>query len=87
MSGSNKRWRATPGSELAQLRMEAHLVLDVHWEFGGCTRSEAYIWLAGRLGISGTDCHIGMFDEEQCRRSIAVCREHSPAEDARLMGQ
>lgn len=64
--------------------MEAHLAFDVHWEFGGCTRSEAYAWLARRLNMKQEDCHIGMFDEEQCMQAIEVCRKSSPARDAAI---
>ena len=73
-----RRTRAEPGSRLARLRQEAHRALDVHWELGGASRSGAYAWLAEQLGMSRQDCHIGMFDEEQCERAIEVCRASSP---------
>ena len=72
------RWRAEPGSRLASLRSEAHRVLDVHWEFGGLTRTEAYSWLAKRLEIPEAVCHIGMFGEKECERVIALCRSEGP---------
>ena len=72
------RFRAVPGSRLAQLRAEAHRALDVHWEFGGATRSQAYSWLASKLGLPEHLCHIGMFGERECERAIAVCRAEGP---------
>ncbi len=72
------RWRAEPGSKLAALRAQAHRALDVHWEFGGRTRSEVYSWLADRLGVSDDLCHIGMFGEKECERVIALCRTEGP---------
>lgn len=72
------RWRAEPGSRLAALRAEAHRALDVHWEFGGATRSEVYAWLAKRFDMPEHLCHIGMFGEKECERAIALCRSEGP---------
>ena len=74
----NPRWRAEPGSRLAQLRSEAHRALDVHWEFGQRSRSDAYAWLSRRLDVPKDLCHIGMFGEKECERAIALCRSESP---------
>ncbi len=74
MTDARQRWTAEPGSRLAQLRQEAHRRLDVYWEFGWVARSEAYALLAQRLGVPQHECHIGMFNEEECERVIAVCK-------------
>lgn len=37
------------------------------------SRTTAYIWLAKRLGLLYSDCHIGMFDEEMCKRVVKIC--------------
>lgn len=76
------RWRAEPGSKLAALRAQAHRSFDVHWEFGGCTRSEAYAWLAKQLDINPEHCHIGMFGEKECERVIALCQTQSPHKES-----
>lgn len=39
----------------------------------GKARGAAYKWLAGELGISAEQCHIGMFDETMCQRVIDLC--------------
>ena len=63
-------------AELRAAKIEAHAAFDTRWRgVGRCTRSEAYKWLAGRLGIPWKDCHIGMFDVEQCRRVVEICSE------------
>ncbi len=75
------RWKAPAGSELASLRMQAHLALDVHWQFEanrGGARAGAYAWLAEQMGLPFEHCHMGMFDEEQCRQAIAVCAAGRP---------
>ena len=71
-----KRWAAEPGSDLAKLRMEAHRVFDARWVFEPATRSKAYLWLARQMGLRPDDCHIGMFDEDQCRWVIEICTEN-----------
>lgn len=63
---------ANPG--LRRLKMEAHAAFDPFWKRGRMTRKDAYGWLATKLGISARECHIGMFDEEQCRRVVRECK-------------
>ncbi len=53
-------------AELRRAKMDAHAALDPLWRSGELTRSQAYEWLAGALGINSEECHIGMFDLEQC---------------------
>lgn len=36
-------------------------------------RNSAYKWLANELEIPRPDCHIGMFDVEQCKRVVELC--------------
>lgn len=38
------------------------------------TRQKACLRLAAELGIQPGFCHIGMFDEEECKRVIAICQ-------------
>jgi hypothetical protein len=43
------------------------------WQRGAMTRSAAYAWLAGALGIANVnECHIGWFDVAQCEAVIAA---------------
>lgn len=62
-------------AELRKLKMLAHAAFDPKWKTGRMRRSEAYGILADRLGIKKKDCHIGMFDEETCRRVIEISNE------------
>jgi hypothetical protein len=36
-------------------------------------RNSAYKWLADQMGITRKECHIGMFDADQCQRVIEIC--------------
>ena len=61
-------------AELRQLKQQAHATFDPLWQSKHFkTRHRAYNWLANQLGIERQFCHIGMFDETQCRRVIEVC--------------
>lgn len=39
-------------------------------------RSEAYAWLAQRLGIPVKECHWGWFDADRAELAGAICAEH-----------
>ena len=39
----------------------------------GLSRSLAYQWLAGQLGMPVSECHFGWFEANQCARVIEVC--------------
>lgn len=51
-------------------RMRAHQWFDPIWKKGHAKRRDAYIWLAGQLGIPFDDTHIGSFDIETCDRVV-----------------
>lgn len=54
--------------------MAAHAEFDPIWRDGLVGRKEAYAWLASQLGIHTDVCHIGMFDEEMCRKVAEICK-------------
>lgn len=38
-------------------------------------RKKAYLWLSKSLKIDKDECHIGMFDVEDCRRVVELCKK------------
>ncbi len=62
-------------AELADYRKRAHAAFDPIWKEKRMSRHEAYRWLAKKLGIRMTECHIAMFEIEDCRRAIEAVRE------------
>jgi hypothetical protein len=58
---------------LRDMKIRAHGAFDPLWQGGAMARSEAYAWLADHLGVDRRDCHIGMFDVDQCQRVVMVC--------------
>lgn len=68
-------------AELRQLKIEAHNVFDKIWKQKYKRgRYQAYYWLSKQLQRPFDLTHIGMMDEETCRKTIEVCthylREH-----------
>lgn len=91
--GTSRPLGRLANKELRLAKREAHNAFDPLWmnlreaypdlpmpsrKHKGVARTRAYAWLAGQLGIDRRDCHIGMFDVEQCRRTIAVIQEQAP---------
>jgi hypothetical protein len=72
--GTEKPLGKLANKELRQWRMKAHNAFDPFWKHGNMDRSEAYLWLANELGIDVKKCHIGMFDIEQCKRTVKACK-------------
>ncbi|ACU61319.1 DUF3268 family zinc-finger domain-containing protein [Chitinophaga pinensis] len=59
---------------LRNLKKEAHSHFDQLWKQKGMTRKNAYKWLSSSMDIPKDLTHIGMFDEEQCRKVINLCK-------------
>lgn len=60
-------------AELRRAKSAAHAAFDPLWQGRrSMRRRDAYLWLAQELRIEPEDCHIGMFDLDQCRAVIAA---------------
>ena len=53
-------------AELRKAKQVAHAAFDPLWKSGMMSRASAYKRLAESMQISRDNCHIGMFDVEQC---------------------
>ena len=70
---------------LRRLRWQTHQVFDLVWKLRlKRSRYNAYSWLSLRLGLPKDVAHVGLFDEDTCRRAITICaqyiRRHRPEE-------
>ncbi len=61
-------------AQLRAAKQRAHSAFDPVWKSGDMRRSAAYAWLAEQLAIPARECHIGMFDVDQCAAVIDACR-------------
>lgn len=59
---------------LRSAKIRAHAAFDPIWKSGEMSRADAYAWLAGAIGMSRQNCHIGMMDEDACRAVVAACK-------------
>ena len=59
-----------------QLRKDRNTAKDAFHrvkEQRGFSRSLAYQWLAGKMGIEVGVCHFGWFEQDDCARALAFC--------------
>lgn len=59
-------------AELRAWKQQAHFNFDPLWKSGRMKRREAYAWLAVQMKIDFKDCHIGMFNVEQCKDVVRI---------------
>lgn len=71
--GTTKPLGRLANAELRQAKIAAHEAFDPIWRSGSKTRSSAYSWLAQQMSISKNNCHIGMFDIDQCKAVVRIC--------------
>lgn len=62
-------------SELRKLRIQAHKDLDSLYVLKIMKRYEVYSWLSRQLNKRAKDTHIGLFDIEDCHRTIEVSKK------------
>lgn len=79
--GTTKPLGRLANYELRVAKQAAHAAFDRLWKSKmskeGCGKKRArgagYAWLAEQLGIPRAECHIGMFDVDQCERVVTLC--------------
>ena len=69
---STKPLGTLANSKLRDLRMKCHGSFDRIWKSKEMTRSKAYRWLQQQMGLSSQEAHIGMFNEQQCRKLLGI---------------
>lgn len=69
--GSDKPLGTLANAELRKARMAAHAAFDPLWKLHGLKRSAAYAWLARKMGIVVTSCHVAHFNVDQCKQVVA----------------
>lgn len=71
--GTNKPLGTLANKLLREQRKLAHACFDPLWKDGQYSRGEAYRRLAKGMALSRDECHIGMFDLQQCKIVIQLC--------------
>lgn len=74
--GTNKPLGRLANAELRVQKRLAHAAFDPIWRGKtSFTRRAAYAWLAEEMGLPIERTHIGMFDVDQCKQVIKICKE------------
>lgn len=73
--GTTRALGRLANKELREAKMAAHAAFDPLWKDRGLKRTDAYAWLAEKLGIKMRDCHIAEFDVDKCQQTIEACNE------------
>lgn len=57
-------------------RQKAHKEFDLLWKFNHMTRSEAYAWLATKMDMKSSECHISNFSIARCKLVIKYVQQY-----------
>lgn len=73
--GTTRALGTPADAPLRSLRSMVHAEFDPLWLRDSprnrfAHRSQAYAWLARGMGLPTAECHIGMFNHEQCERAL-----------------
>lgn len=79
--GTDKPLGRLAKKELRQLRMKAHSSFDLVRDRLRLSRRGTYKWLADKMDIPEDECHMGMFNEVQCRVVVRICGYHREQTD------
>ncbi|MBR1567113.1 MAG: DUF3268 family zinc-finger domain-containing protein [Oscillospiraceae bacterium] len=77
--GTSKPLGRLANAELRHWKKLAHAFFDPLWKFGRFKgrRNDAYGWLSKKMGLPIEKTHIGMFDVQQCRQVVEICRKEN----------
>ncbi len=70
--GTDKALGRIANKELRELKHQAHEAFDPLWKEGYLPRTAAYEVLSAVFGLPTEQTHIGMFDEDMCRKVISL---------------
>ena len=74
--GTDKPLGRLANKELRQYKMAAHSEFDPIWKSHKMSRPSAYKWLSKQMQIPTSQAHIGMFNLEECKYVIKICKEN-----------
>lgn len=81
--GTNKALGRLANKELRDWKVEAHKYFDPLWQrkmrqgySKSKARHKAYKWLSQQMGMSIKVAHIGMFDVDQCKQVVEICKPY-----------
>ena len=70
--GTDRPLGTLANTALKLKRRETHAVFDAYWKSRGISRSDAYQWLSGQMGLPKYRTHIGQMNMAQCEQVIRI---------------
>lgn len=74
--GTKKPLGTLANAELRSIRNLGHATFDRIWKEKILTRTQAYAWLAKRLGLKVEQTHFAMFDKETALKAIDIANQY-----------
>jgi hypothetical protein len=77
--GTNVPLGTLANAELREWRKKAHNLFDKIWRdylpenMRHIYRSRCYSWLSKKMNVPYEQCHIAMFDVDQCKKVVMLC--------------
>lgn len=98
---TNKPLGTVANAELREWRKKAHAAFDPLWQKKLAirrkqrgddykkvyARGSGYKWLREQMGLKPSNCHIGMFDINECKQVIEICNNWRRKCEARKQSQ
>lgn len=81
--GTTRALGRVANESLRKWRKAAHAYFDPIWKAAmthrgwskKVARTTAYEWLSEQMGLKFDDTHIALFNEDQCKQCIEICRK------------
>lgn len=73
--GSDRSLGRLANSELRQAKKMAHYYFDQIWKNKMMSRTKSYKWLSEQIGTEKEYTHIGMFNVDQCLKTVEVSKK------------
>lgn len=74
--GTDKPLGRMADRELREWKKRVHAIFDPFWKSGQLKRVHAYSRLARMMGMSIKECHVGMFDVENCKKAVSLIEKN-----------
>ena len=77
--GTTRALGRLANADLRAAKSRVHAAFEPLWKTGLFrSRRNAYAWRAREMGIDPDECHVGMFDEERCKKALEVIASRKP---------
>lgn len=76
-NNSQKPLGVMASKETRKLRMKCHSKFDEFWRYNFVSRDDGYLWLQRQMKKNEDEAHIGMFNEEDCKKLLELLKSYT----------